>query len=121
MVGNAEYLVAAAADEIVMPEGGWLMLKGLSAELTYYKKAFEKLGVQVDVLHVGEFKSAGESFSRTEMSPAHREEMTELLGDNFAMMVDAIAHRQGITAGRGEEAHRGRPLHARRPRRPPGW
>ncbi len=30
MVGNPEYLVAAAADEIVMPEGGWLMLKGLS-------------------------------------------------------------------------------------------
>ena len=97
MVGNAEYMVASAADEIVMPEGGWLMLKGLSAELSYYKKALEKLGVLVVVLHVGEFKSAGESFSRTEMSPAHRAEMTELLGDNFAMMVDVIAHRQGIT------------------------
>ena len=97
MVGNAEYAVASAADEIVMPEGGWLMLKGLSAELSYYKKALEKLGVQVDVLHVGEFKSAGEAFSRTEMSPAHRVEMTELLGDTFALLVDAVAKRQGIT------------------------
>ena len=96
MVGNPEYVVATAADEIVMPEGGWLMLKGLSAELSYYKKALEKLGVQVDVLHVGEFKSAGEAFSRTEMSPAHRVEMTELLTDSFGFMVDAIAARQGI-------------------------
>lgn len=97
MVGNPEYMVAAAADEIVMPEGGWLMLKGLSAEISYYKKALEKLGVQVDVLHVGEFKSAGESYSRTEMSPAHRAEMTELLGGTFGLMVEAIAMRQGIT------------------------
>lgn len=97
MVGNAEYMVAAAADEIVMPEGGWLMLKGLSAELSYYKTALERLGVHVDVLHVGEFKSAGEPFSRTEMSPAHRAEMVELLGGTFELMVEAIAQRQGIT------------------------
>src|SRR6478736_190190 len=43
MVGNPEYMVAAAADEIVMPEGGWLMLKGLAAEMMYFKKAFERL------------------------------------------------------------------------------
>lgn len=97
MVGNPEYLVAAAADEIVMPEGGWLMLKGLSAEMMYFKKAFEKLGITVDVVHIGEFKSAGEPFSRTEMSPAHRKEMTELLEDRFREMIEAIASRQGIS------------------------
>ncbi len=109
MVGNAEYVVAAAADEIVMPESGWLVLKGVSAELMYYKKAFEKLGVTVDVLHVGEFKSAGESFSRTEMSPAHRVEVTELLKDRFDAMVEVIASRQGISPNEAKKLVEGGP------------
>lgn len=93
---NADYVVATAADEIVMPESGWLMLKGVAAEVTFYKTLFDKLGVRADWMQVGEFKSFGEPFTRTEMSKAFREEITSLLDDNFAMVVDAIAQRQGI-------------------------
>jgi protease IV len=94
---NADYLVASAADEIVMPESGWLMIKGLAAEVTFYKGLFDKLGVKADWMQVGEFKSYGEPFTRTQMSPAFREEIGALLGDNFDMMAEAIARRQGIS------------------------
>jgi protease-4 len=103
MAGNADYLVATAADEIVMPESGWLMLKGLAAEVTFYKKLFDKLGVTAETIQVGEYKGAGEPYSRTEMSPAFREELTAVLNDRYALMVEAIAARQGITA---EDARR---------------
>ena len=93
---NADYLVATAADEIVMPESGWLMIKGLAAEVTFYKSLFDKLGVTADWMQVGEFKSYGEPFTRTRMSPAFREEISTLLGDNYEMMAEAIAGRQGI-------------------------
>jgi len=95
---NADYLVASAADEIVMPESGWLMIKGLAAEVTFYKTLFDKLGVSADWMQVGEFKSYGEPFTRTQMSPAFRREISELLGDSYDMMAEAIAKRQGISA-----------------------
>ena len=66
---NADYLVATAADEIVMPESGWLMIKGLAAEVTFYKSLFDKLGVKADWMQVGEFKSYGEPFTRTADEP----------------------------------------------------
>jgi protease IV len=94
---NADYLVASAADEIVMPESGWLMIKGLAAEVTFYKGLFDKLGVKADWMQVGDFKSFGEPYTRTTMSPAFREEIAALLGDNYAMMAEAIAARQGIS------------------------
>lgn len=95
---TADYVVATAADEIIIPESGWLMLKGMAAEVTFYKSLFDKLGVKADWMQVGEFKSYGEPFTRTAMSPAFREEITSLLKDNFAMVVEAVARRQGIGA-----------------------
>ncbi len=95
--GNAEYLVAAAADEVVMPESGCLMIKGLAAEVTFYKAMFDKVGVTAETVQVGEFKGAGEPYSRTAMSGRFREELTAVLNDNYTMMAEAIASRQGIT------------------------
>ncbi|MDX2035716.1 MAG: signal peptide peptidase SppA [Isosphaeraceae bacterium] len=94
--GNAEYLLAAAADEIVMAESDTLMLKGLAAEVTFYKGLFDKLGIVADWMQVGKFKSYGEPYTRTSMSPAFRQEMTELLSDSYAQMAEMIAARQGI-------------------------
>jgi len=94
---NADYVVATAADEIIIPESGWLMIKGVAAEVTFYKTMFDKLGIKADWMQVGEFKSYGEPFTRTEMSSAFREEITTLLEDNLSMVVEAIAKRQGIS------------------------
>ncbi len=64
MVGNKEYYVAAAADEIVMPEGGWLMLKGDGGRGHLLQEGlFDKLGVKVDSMQVGEVQVAPASRS----------------------------------------------------------
>jgi len=96
-VDNKDYYVALAADEIVVPEGGWLLIKGMAAEVTFYKSLFDKLGVKADWMQVGKYKSYGEPFTRTTMSPAFREEVTELLNDTYAMLVEALADRKKIS------------------------
>jgi protease-4 len=96
MSENADYIVATAADEIVMPEGGWLLVKGMAAEVMFYRSLFDKLGITPDMMQMGEYKAAGEPYTRTKMSPAFREEITSILTDSYAMLVEAVAKRQGI-------------------------
>jgi protease-4 len=86
-----DYLLAAACDEIVLPESGTLMLLGLRAEVTFYKNLFDMIGVQPQMMAVGEYKSAGEPYMRTDMSPAFREEMEALLDDHYRQIVEMIA------------------------------
>lgn len=86
-----DYLVAAACDEIVMPESGALMVLGLRAEVSFYKNLLDKLDVKAEMLRVGEYKSAAEPYTRTEMSPEFRREMDAILDDYLRQIVDAIA------------------------------
>src|SRR4029079_12190178 len=51
----ADYQVACACDEIVMPESGELILPGIHAEATFSKGLFAKLGVEADFVHIGDF------------------------------------------------------------------
>ena len=63
-----DYLLALACDEVCLPESGWLMLTGIRAEVTFYKELFEKIGVQADMLQMGDSKGAAEPYTRTSMS-----------------------------------------------------
>ena len=85
------FLVATACDKIVMPESGSLMLLGMRAEVTFYKNLFDKLDIKADMLRVGEFKSAAEPYTRTEMSAPFREEMEAVLDDYYDQLVSQIA------------------------------
>jgi len=88
---SVNYLLAAACDEIVMPESGVLMFLGLRAEVSFFKNLFDMLAIRPDMLRVGKFKSAAEPYTRTEMSPEFRQEMETVLDDYFQQMVEAVA------------------------------
>lgn len=90
MASTADYLLACSCDRIIMPESGVLMVLGLRAEVSFYKNLFDKLDIKADFLHVGEYKSAAEPYTRTEMSPEFREQYTELLDDYFDIIVNSI-------------------------------
>ena len=78
------YLLALACDEVVIPESGELMLTGLRAEVTLYKGLLDKVKLKADVLKVGAFKSAVEPFIAEKMSDANRQQVTEMLDDNYS-------------------------------------
>ena len=100
---SLDYLLAISCDEVIMPESGMLMLLGLRAEVTFYKNLFDKLDVKAEMLRVGEYKSAAEPYTRTEMSPAFREEMESILDDYYDQVVDSIAEARKLDRKKVEE------------------
>jgi len=86
-----DYYVALAAGRIYLGPQEPLMLKGLRAEMMYFKKTLDKLGVSVDVEHAGKYKDYGDMFTRSDMSPETREVMTSVVDDLYGNLVARIA------------------------------
>lgn len=97
--GNAEYLLAAAMERVILMPAGSLNLTGLRAEVLFYKGLLDKLDIEADMLAMGKYKSGVEPYMRDGMSDAFRESMTALLDDLYAQLLAHIAEsRDGITA-----------------------
>lgn len=94
---NADYAIATACDEIVLPESAVLMTVGMRAEVSFYKNLFDKLDIKADMLRVGEFKSAAEPYNRTEMSPEFRKELEDILDNNYQLLVGYISESRKLT------------------------
>ena len=102
--GNAEYLLAATMDRIVLMPTGSLNLTGLRAEVLFYKGLLDKLDIQADMLAMGKYKSGVEPYMRDGMSDEFRESMTALLDDLYARLLEHIAEsREGITVERASD------------------
>jgi len=88
---TADYLIASACDEIVMPESGELIMPGVRAEVTHYKGLLDKLDIQADMMQMGDFKGAAEPFTRTEMSPEFRQQFELVIDDIYTHLLETIA------------------------------
>jgi len=90
-----EYYVALAADRIYLGPEDPLMLKGMRAEILYFRNTLAKLGVSVDVEHDGKYKDFGDMFTRSDMSPETKEVLNALLDDLYGNLVSRIAAARG--------------------------
>ncbi|MBL0157594.1 MAG: signal peptide peptidase SppA [Bryobacterales bacterium] len=88
--GMREYYVAAGADRIFLSPEDLMDMKGMRIEASYFKGTLDKIGVEVEVEHVGKYKDAGDTFSRTSMTPETREALNSILDDLFPRLCDAI-------------------------------
>jgi len=88
---TGSYLVAVSADDISMPPQSMLLLTGVRMEMSFYKDLFDKIGVKMDTLQMGDFKNAGEPFSRSSMSEPLKKHMNLILDDLYGQMVDTIS------------------------------
>ncbi|HYJ88364.1 MAG TPA: signal peptide peptidase SppA [Pyrinomonadaceae bacterium] len=95
---NKEYYIASACDRIYVAPPGELFINGMAAEVMFFRGSLDKLGVYPDIYQIGKYKSAGDTFTRKEMSEAHREFMNELVDDLFNRYVDGIAKARGKSA-----------------------
>ena len=60
--GNKEYFLASVAERIVLSPAGFLNLKGMRAEVMFFKDTLEKIGVQADLEHIGDYKNFSDQF-----------------------------------------------------------
>ena len=100
----ADYLVACACDEIVMPETGILLLPGIHAEATFFKGLLGKLGVQADFIHMGAYKGAAEPFTREKFSDPVRENMTSIIDSMYDEMVTTIVKNRPLSIAQAKDA-----------------
>jgi protease IV len=86
-----EYYLATAADRIYMPPEDGLYMKGLRAEMMYFKNTLDKVGVQAEFYHIGKYKDFGDMFTQTSMTPETREVMNSMLDQLYAHLTDTFA------------------------------
>ncbi|HSU32027.1 MAG TPA: signal peptide peptidase SppA [Bryobacteraceae bacterium] len=77
--GSKEYYLASVADKIYMSPDDMLDVKGLRLEAMYFKNTLDKLGITVQVDHIGRYKDAGDILTKTNMSPETREVLNQVL------------------------------------------
>jgi len=93
------YYLASVADNVYLYPEGEIFLKGLSAQIMFYKKALDKLGVKVQVFRHGKFKSFVEPFIMDKMSESNRLQTRMLLSSVWDKMLGDIGASRNITVG----------------------
>ena len=92
---QAQYYLAAQADEVYLHPDGMVLLEGFGRWRNYYKEGLDRFGIDVHVFRVGEYKSAVEPYLRNDMSPEAREMAVETYGDLWrAYLADVAAARK---------------------------
>ncbi|QDS97890.1 signal peptide peptidase SppA [Adhaeretor mobilis] len=101
---STQYQLAAACDEIVMPSSGMVFVPGVRGDFTFYKDMLAKLGVEADMIYVGEYKGAAESLMRDSLSEPVRENLSAMIDDLFDQLVAGIAADRQMTVEAAREA-----------------
>jgi protease-4 len=90
------YYLASVADKIYMNPKGIFDFSGFSSQVTFLKGALDKLGIEVQIIKVGTYKSAVEPYFLTKMSPANREQVTSYLGSMYDHFLTGISASRKI-------------------------
>ena len=94
---QGDYYIASVADSMFLNPVGSVDIHGLSSNVPYPKKLLDKLGIEMQVVRVGTFKSAVEPYMIEEMSDANRLQTEAYLGNIWKTMVDSMAVDRKIT------------------------
>ena len=96
-INQADYYLASVADSIYLNPVGSVDLHGMASVTPYMKKMFDKIGVEMQVVRVGTFKSAVEPYMLEDMSDANRLQQEHYLGTIWKEMLDSIAADRKLT------------------------
>ena len=91
------YLATAAQNPLFIHPMGTLDWRGLAAQVFFYKDLLDKLGIRMQVVRAGKFKSAVEPFIQDSMSPANRQQLKILLHDVWDTYVRDIEKRRRLS------------------------
>jgi protease-4 len=91
------YYLASAADKVYLNPGGMLEFQGLNSNRTFFKNTLEKLGVEMQVFRHGEFKSAVEPFTRTDMSESAKLQTETYVNSMWNHLSSNVAKSRNLT------------------------
>lgn len=91
------YYLSTAADKIYINPGSMVDFKGLSSEIMFYKKALEKIGVEVQVTRHGKFKGAVEPFILNKLSEENKAQIKDYAGSIWKQVLGDISKSRNLT------------------------
>lgn len=100
---ESAYYVASAANKVYLNPEGELEFNGLSVEVSFFKKMFDKLDIKPQIFRVGDFKSAVEPFMLDRMSEENKLQLNEMITDIHGTLVEDVATSRNIEATRLRE------------------
>ncbi|MCW5911779.1 MAG: signal peptide peptidase SppA [Cyclobacteriaceae bacterium] len=101
--GESAYYVASVADKVYLNPEGELEFNGLSAEVSFFKKLFDKLDIKPQIFRVGDFKSAVEPFMLDHLSAENKLQLTEMIADMHQTMIGDMAASRNLETNRLKE------------------
>ena len=93
-----DYYLVSVANKILINPQGMLELKGLSAQTMFFKNTLDKLGIEMQIVKVGTYKSAVEPLITTKMSDANREQVTVYMGSIWKTFLTEVSAARKISA-----------------------
>lgn len=98
-MSQSEYFLASAADKVCLHPSGGIDFRGIGAEVIFYKGLLDKLGVHMELIRPTScaYKSAGETYVRTDMSDANREQVRSYVSSTWNFVADIIASNRKLT------------------------
>ena len=90
------YYLASVADKVLINPQGMLELKGLSAQTMFFKNTLDKLGIEMQIVKVGTFKSAVEPLISTKMSDANRLQVSVFMNSIWNTMLKEVSASRKI-------------------------
>lgn len=93
---EASYYLATVSDSIFAQPEGMLEMDGFYIQGQFYKRAFEKYGLDAEVVNSGTYKSAGDMYTNEQFSPSDRAQLTEIMDQFSAGFVEAVSEYSGI-------------------------
>lgn len=96
---NAGYYLASVSDKIYMTphDGGMNMFNGISTQLIFLKDILDRLGVNMQLIRHGKYKSAGEMYIRSSASKENLEQNTAMVTSMWNSWASEIAASREIT------------------------
>ena len=95
-IGNAEYYLASACQQIWLVPTAPVSIRGMMAEALFLRGTLDKLKVVPEFYHIAEFKTAGNTFTEKQFTPAHKEEVEGLLHSIYEQYLNDAAKGRGM-------------------------
>ncbi len=96
---TSTYYLASVADKVYMTsyDGAMTLINGVNTQILLLGDLLDRLGVNVQIIRHGKYKSAGEMFTRSSSSPENREQYTRLAESLWENISATIAESRGIS------------------------
>ncbi|MBQ9217356.1 MAG: signal peptide peptidase SppA [Muribaculaceae bacterium] len=102
-IDQGDYYLASVADSIFINPVGAVDVHGMASAVPYFKKLLDKVGVEMQVIRVGTFKSAVEPYMLEDMSEANRLQTEHYMGSIWHNMRDSMAADRKIDVAKFDQ------------------